>query len=338
MNFAAGRKFQSIQLLRAIAALMVVVFHSKSVFEPEIRTNLWWWPGISDQGALGVSLFFVISGFIIAMTLDKKDVDFGVFAWRRFLRIYPLYWIVMLAALGTYLWDRWFHVDLEAIGLSGMIVSFLILPQKPFPFWSPGWSLEHELLFYLIAGLVAPKLGLCTLCAVMMVLGGVGFWVSFWDFHLFSDAQIYFGAGVGAYLYRNAGFRLAAIMATALLAIAYAHLYGFLDFPYQFRSLAFAFGYAALIVAFVGLERRGWKVPNAGVLIGSASYSLYLWHWLMIPVIGRVFWSVGGPVELWRWIFVFASIVVALLSYALIEKPISSLAHRQWRQPNPATG
>lgn len=328
MSSSVQGKFQSIQLLRAVAALMVVVFHSKSVFEPEIRASLWWWPGISDQGSLGVSLFFVISGFIIAMTIDKKQVDIVGFVWRRFLRIYPLYWIVMLAALGTYLWDRWFHVDLEAMGTSGMIASFLILPQKPFPFWNPGWSLEHELLFYLIAGLVAPRLGLRALCLAMMTLGVVGFWVSFWDFHLFSDAQIYFGAGVAAYLCRNASLRSSAITATVLLTIAYGHLYGFVEFPYQIRSLAFAFGYAALVVAFVGLERRGWEVPKVSVLVGNASYSLYLWHWLMIPVVGRFYWYIGGPAELWRWIFVASSIAVSLISYVVIEKPVNALAHR----------
>ncbi len=300
-----------------------------------MRSSLWWWPGITDNGDLGVSLFFVISGFIIAMTLDKKNVNFGDFVWRRFLRIYPLYWMVMAAALGTYLWDHWFHTEIDALGWTGMVSSFLILPQQRMPFWNPGWSLEHELLFYLIAGLVAPKLGLRALSVLMIALGVIGFWVQVWDFHLFNDAQLYFGAGVAAYLCRGAGLRISASIAVLLLGVAYAHLYGALQFPYQFRSLAFAFGFAALIVVFVRLEARGLPIPKIGVLIGNASYSLYLWHWMMIPVVGRVFWYAGnsGPIELWRWVFVFTSIAVALVSYALIEKPINSLAHRKLNRP-----
>lgn len=328
-----GQKYLSVQFLRAVAALMVVAFHSKSLFGVEDRETLWWWPGLSDHGALGVSLFFVISGFIIAMTLDRKSVDFGSFVWRRFFRIYPLYWIVMLTGLATFLWQGWFRHDLEAMGLPGMVASFLILPQKPFPFWNPGWSLEHELLFYLIAGIVAPRFGLRVLFGAMVAFGVIGFWVNFWDFHLFNDAQLYFGTGVGAYLCRNAGLRQSATMAGVLLAVAYAHLYGFLDFPYQLRSLAFAFGFAALIVVFVSAENRNWQVPRWSILIGNASYSLYLWHWLLIPVVGRFYWHIGGPAELWRWIFVAASIAVSLVSYALLEKPINAFAHRSWKRP-----
>lgn len=323
-----GQKYQSIQFLRAVAALMVVIYHSKSAFGPEDRATLAWLPGVSDNGALGVSLFFVISGFIIANTLDRPSIDFGDFAWRRVMRIYPLYWIVMLAGLATFLWRGWYAADLEAMGISGMLASFLILPQEPFPFWNPGWSLEHELIFYLIAGLVVPKLGLRVLCAVMISLGIIGFWVHFWDYHLFKDAQFYFGAGVGAYLCRNASLKLSAVVAVVLLAAAYAHLYGFLEYSVAVRSLAFAFGFGALIVMSLGLERHGWKVPKLTVAIGDASYSLYLWHWLLLPFTGLAYWVYGGTPELWRWVFVVSSVLVALASYQLIERPINNWAHR----------
>lgn len=333
---AQKSKFQSIQFLRAVAALMVVVFHSKSAFGPEDRLALWWWPGISDHGAMGVSLFFVISGFIIANTLDRPNISFVDFAWRRVLRIFPLYWLVMLTGLATFAWRGWYRADIETLGVAGMIGSFLIIPMEPFPFWNPGWSLEHELLFYLIAVVVAPALGLRALAGLMVALGVLGFWVAFWDFHLFNDAQLYFGAGVAAYLLRDATMRTATVVAAVLLAVAYAHLYGFFAFPYQFRSLAFAFGFAALIVALLQLEASGWRVPQIAVAIGDASYSLYLWHWLLIPFTGFAYWTFGGTPEFWRWTLVASSVAVALVSYRVIEKPINDWAHSKRRRTSVA--
>lgn len=336
VNVEISTRYQSIQLLRAVAALIVVVFHSKSAFGPEDRLTLWWWPGISDHGAMGVSLFFVISGFIIAHTLDQNNrnsnknhkINVANFVWRRIFRIYPLYIIVMSAGLATFAWRGWFKGDIEALGLSGMIASFLIVPMKPFPFWNPGWTIEHELLFYLIAALVTPLFGLYFLALLMVSLGIIGFWVTFWDFHLFTDAQFYFGAGIVAYLTRHTNLPVAAMIAMLLLSVAYAHLYGFFGFPYQFRSLAFAFGFAALIVACMQLEARGWRVPRLAVAIGDASYSLYLWHWLMIPFTGLAHWTYGGAPEFWRWILVTSSVLVALISYRIIERPINNWARK----------
>lgn len=336
------QKYQSIQLLRALAALMVVLFHSHLSFGPEERSQLWWWPGLSDHGALGVSLFFVISGFIIANSLDRPGFRLGRFAWRRAVRIYPLYWIVMLAGIGTYWWRGWFRVDVETLGAEGIVKSILILPQETSPFWNPGWSLEHELIFYAIAAVVAPVAGFWLLAFLMLALGVGGFWISGWDYHLFSDAQIYFGMGILAYLLRAADWRLAMALAIAFLGPAYAHLYGYGDYPYQIRSVCFACGYSALIVAFLGLEAKGWQVPRPWVAIGDASYSLYLWHWLLIPFIGLWRYQLGGSPELWRWILIGLSVAVALLSYRFIEKPVNAWGGKRrltsTAQPDAAAG
>lgn len=333
MKSTARMKYQSIQMLRAIAALMVVIFHSKSAIWPtDERALLWWWPSFSDFGDLGVSLFFVISGFITANGTSKSDFSVWPYVWHRFWRIFPLYWIVMGAALLMYHYLNWFHADVESLGSGGMIKSFLIFPQKPFPFWAPGWSLEHEILFYIIAAAIVPFLGLPVLALVLIGLSVIGMSVvSFWDWHLFADPQLFFGAGVVGYILRNRRWYQALPVALILLGYSYAFYYKAFEAPYQIAQFAFAFGCAALIVTLLDFERHGWQVPKSLVLIGNASYSLYLWHWMVIPFAGwgRELW--GGSPELWRWIIVVVSIVVALISYALFEKLFDAIGHGRLR-------
>lgn len=323
-------KYQSIQLLRALAAIMVLIFHSKVAIWPrEQRETLVWIPGFSDFGDLGVSLFFVISGFIIANVVSKSDFTIRDYIWRRFWRIYPLYWLVTCSGLFM-LWKRnWFRAEFEEIGSWGIIKGFLIVPQKAFPFWNPGWTLEHEVLFYAIAAVVAPLLGLRFLAGLLFAMAIIGMTFNLpWDFHLFADPQLYFAAGILAYLAVGASWRRAIPLAASLLAYSYACYYGAIPMPVQITEFAFALGAAALIVALLDIEANGWRVPKVAVAVGDASYSLYLWHWMVIPCVTTIRDHVGGTAELWRWIVIISSVSVALLSYRLIEKPLIGFAHR----------
>lgn len=117
-------RYQSIQFLRALAALMVVVQHSHIAFSPSDKAKLWWWPGFSDFGWLGVSLFFVISGFIISSVLSRPNFSLGNYFYHRFMRIYPLYWGVMIVGLYYYCTRNWFKYSIDSLGVNGIIKSF----------------------------------------------------------------------------------------------------------------------------------------------------------------------------------------------------------------------
>ena len=335
-----GMRYQSIQMLRAIAALMVVVVHTNVAFSPEDRAKLWWWPGFSDHGYVGVSLFFVISGFIIANWMDRADISLSTYAWRRFWRIVPLYWIVMAAGLYWHRTYSWYQYNLDTLGMSGMIKSALILPMQEHPFWAPGWSLEHEVIFYVIAALIAPFFGLRVLAAVMVGLGATGLLIQpEWDYHLLSEYQILFGAGIVAYLLRDRPWRIALPIAVIGLAGGIGFYYG-LPLPREAATPLLGIGTAGLIIALLDVERLGWRVPWPVVLLGNATFSLYLWHWALIPYIARWAYEYGGEPEFWRWVMVLASIGIALASYLLVEKPCEFISHLWRRRPTerrPAT-
>ena len=324
-------KYDSVQALRAIAALMVLLFHSKLVFgDRETRESLVRIPGFTDFGDLGVNLFFVISGFIIATIVSRPEFRLREYFWRRILRIYPLLWIVMFVGICHYFLRNWFAWDLNEAGMKGMLLSAVAFPQAASPFWQPGWTLEHEVLFYFIAAGVAPFFGLVGLTIFLLVLGTLGILFAFgWDYHITSNAQIYFAGGVIAYLSRNAPLRWSVPVFVIFLGVYYLGLYGVIAINNAtFGHYIFSVGTAALIVAVLSLERRGMPPPKAVVGLGDASYSLYLWHWMLIPIVGVFRDNFGGGAEVWRWIFVVTAIAVALLSYQIIEKPIIAFSHR----------
>lgn len=318
-------KFQSIQTLRAVAALMVMVMHARiAVYW---ATDLWYIPGISDNGALGVNLFFCISGFIICHVVSKNDFRPGVFLLKRAWRIVPLYWIVMGLGLWFCHTDRFFLSDLERLGDVGMLKSFLIFPQVEHPFIAPGWSLEHEIIFYALAALVVPFARVRGLFLTVLALWFVGRFYKGWDYHLFADAHIYFAGGIASYWLRKADPKVLLSVAAACLAVAYGDLYKLVALGSFWVAVLFSAGFSALIAGLVSLEYKGLTFPRWLVGIGNASFSIYLVHWIVLPWIGLAAYYQGGSLEGWRWVAVAASLAAGLLSYNLIERPLMAFAH-----------
>lgn len=154
----ASGKLESIQVLRAIAALVVVVHHTGLAL---IEYYPYAFSEIGRKfvmlGAAGVDQFFVISGYIIYKSTAKLSGapgDVRLFLLKRFLRIYPNYWIwttVILCGwlIGAVLRSHDFKCDF-------ILRSYLLLPMiKPdgslqHPLLDQGWTLSFEIYFYLV--------------------------------------------------------------------------------------------------------------------------------------------------------------------------------------------
>lgn len=150
--------FQNLQLLRGIAAAMVVLFHAVSWFPfdpaapPLIQRIFHLW------GKSGVDLFFVISGFVIMYSQSRAQRPFGAFLRDRALRILPLYWLLTAAFMALLLalpnsFTGQPPLTAERVLLSFGMVNWLILREWPILF--VGWSLEYEALFYLLFALAS---------------------------------------------------------------------------------------------------------------------------------------------------------------------------------------
>lgn len=147
-------KLNNLQILRGISALLVCCFHFRETIN---------FPGFNlgdilfKKGSIGVPVFFIISGFIMAFTTQKIDFNknslqqISLFYKRRIIRIVPLYYLLTLIwmILGGSLF-----LYFQGEGLSELIHSLLFLPtEKGFPVLFLGWSLNFEMFFYLIFGI-----------------------------------------------------------------------------------------------------------------------------------------------------------------------------------------
>ncbi|QRR04119.1 acyltransferase [Dyadobacter sandarakinus] len=150
-------KIESIQVLRGIAALLVTIYHLKDItrnddpFKAELDF-------LFNSGAAGVSLFFLISGFIMVYTTrgsSSRKAATWYFLVRRLVRIWPVYAIITLAYY--YLVHR-FQAPPGAINMLLRSLAFYPAAAVDPPFYgyatlSIGWSLNYEIYFYALVGI-----------------------------------------------------------------------------------------------------------------------------------------------------------------------------------------
>ncbi len=143
--------FASIQMLRGIAALMVVIFHMVQAEVVHGAGDNLLNGTLANFGYAGVDLFFVISGFVmttIASGSYQSPRNALRFLMRRAARILPLYYIftalivVLLVVRPSMVSERFQFAD--------VVASFLLLPQRQHPLLQVGWTLTYEAFFYLV--------------------------------------------------------------------------------------------------------------------------------------------------------------------------------------------
>jgi exopolysaccharide production protein ExoZ len=298
---AAGPQtnYYCVQALRAVAAALVVVHHSISlwlkwiIFRPDAPHWI--------NGAAGVDIFFVISGFVMAISLPGlagKRNKAGVFLWRRFTRIVPLYWAAITLTLT--------QIKLNpAAALSSPLTpwrvaaSYLFIPAKNgngemFPLVTVGWTLNYEVFFYLLfAGALALNVSpLAFLAPVLTAVALVGMvrpatWPDFTTLASPMVIEFLYGMILAHMATRRklpgtawAGVLLGGGFLTLMLMPAAVAPWGF---------LAWGLPAAAIVVGAVALEGElGGRLPKWLLAAGDASYALYLTHNFLLPHLGNV--------------------------------------------------
>lgn len=154
-------KLYNIQALRGVAVLLVVLFHLKAI-EKKYGGNNTILPDFFDFGIFGVDLFFVISGFIMVVVTKGKFQNTKqafLFLYHRASRIYPTYWVYSILVL-VVLIIRPSLVNNSQGNQTDILASFLLWPSETLPLVMVGWTLIHEMYFYLgffIILLMAPE-------------------------------------------------------------------------------------------------------------------------------------------------------------------------------------
>ncbi len=329
--------------LRAVAILAVIAQHAGV-------------PGI--LGYHGVTLFFVISGYLITRILlaehDRSgSIDLRRFYARRFARLGPALVVVVAASV---LWLTLTGTPISSYwgGIVGSLTYTTDLIQALFgngnvgPYFQWSWSLGVEELFYLIwpiSLLLLAKWHRFWASAVLLVAGVIACWVlrAFLIFDGAAHNRFYFAPDTNAdalmlgtllalvlvrwphsRALRIAGRIVGPISLLALLLLIRPH-WG----PILSQIDGGGFGQAALasvgIVFWMATSPRGFTATALSwrplVLIGKMSYGLYLWNLLSIFILGAL--TNSRPVGTWWGLAWFASLIgVAYLSWRFVETPL----------------
>jgi exopolysaccharide production protein ExoZ len=359
---------RSIQIVRAVAVIGVMLCHLEWV-----RNDIQGATASLGEGWLllghGVDLFFCVSGFIIAYLLTESQMSLRDFLSRRILRIYPLYWAftlsyVLAVSLACRVGQREkCPHDFDPLNWAS---SLLILPQRGEPLLSVGWSLEHEVIFYAIAGIacIALRMSILRLFQVMVLMGGVGvvvhvlapelLGVNLWDYHLFSLYHFEFAAGIAVFLMKDklantnvvllTGLGLLMFAATGVLSELMSGAAGDIKINRAGWSglvsvLGYAVASAAILSGLLGAEAKGWfrngtawtPIVTGLVLIGNASYALYLVQPLAYGVIGKIYRAAHVDASLLipaLALTICVTLIAGAAWFALIERPFLRMAHR----------
>ncbi|MTF38874.1 acyltransferase family protein [Cyanobacterium aponinum] len=145
------KKLQSIQAFRAFASILILIQHANLISQEKFTNNF-----IPGSPGLGVNSFFALSGFILVFIHIKelgKSYKAKIFFIKRFFRIYPLYWLVSLLILPMFFLGLGSVKQFDGDWLY-ILKSFILFPQEKLPLLSPGWTLTHEVYFYIVFGLL----------------------------------------------------------------------------------------------------------------------------------------------------------------------------------------
>jgi len=339
-----GSYIPEIDVLRAVAVAAVVLFHAGLPF--------------FKGGFLGVDVFFVISGFLIARIYATSGVNYSALAFyrRRFLRIIPAL-IAMILLVLPFVWLVRYGAVFSQY-LRNALYSLLFVAN--FDFWNHVdyfgptndevpllhvWSLSVEEQFYLVAplilfcfrrfrsmrGLLAAALILSSLILSLVLdrfAPDAGFFLMpsrFWE--LAAGAVVAFLPLPGGI---RPGNRLASLGGAVLLVLM---LVLFMSFGEEYTVQTIGRLIAVLLAAaYLALFGRGdHKMSLAGIAplrgLGKISYSLYLWHNPLLALLSLQLFRPSTPIVVI--LTVCLSVVLAIISYTLIENP--------WRRLGRAT-
>jgi peptidoglycan/LPS O-acetylase OafA/YrhL len=342
-----ARRLESLQALRAVAALAVMMGHSDLVLtaagdQPHAA---------ADFGTLGVDVFFVLSGFVMATVASRAagSVDAIAFLVKRAGRILPLYWLVLAAQCACLSMAGRPPAADEMLSAAMMLPDFThgTLTQ---PVVMVGWSLFVEVWFYLVTAAAiwlmkpgAPRtavvsgvvLSLALLAAATNHTPTEGGWLGYYGMSVVVEFPLGWLLAVFADRIRVRSVPVAlfaAVAGTALLASGAIGGAGDWSTVSMRGWSAAPIGAALLVWAAVQLadavdwRRGGWRLMAS---LGDASYSIYLLHVLVLEFIGSALPplkdAMGHDVGEAVWVAASCGVVVLMscASYRLIESPLN---------------
>jgi exopolysaccharide production protein ExoZ len=343
----ADNNLTSIQSLRGFAALAVCLAHLHPVeakFGGAPLLGNW-----AILGFAGVDLFFVISGFVMVWVTrtDQGSAQALPGFWlARFLRIYPLWWLVLSAIVAVWMvkpgWVYASHLTDPDI-----LRSYLLFPAKELPLHAVGWTLIHEVWFYLVFGLLL--LAPARLFPILLALWAAIVTSAALAMPVPSDPvlalirhpltlEFVMGAAIGVVATKGLFpaprlmlqfgcfvFLLSALSIRENPAAAFEAEWA--------RVWLFGLPSALIIWGWVGLEQQNHNhTPRWTQALGNWSYALYLIHVPAFVAIGSLATPLSRPGPIDNILLLAVALAVAIFAafvlHILFEKPLQRLSHK----------
>ena len=336
-------KLVGIQWGRGIAALLVVVCHSIAHPYPEA-------PDFAHiMGRVGVTMFFIISGFIMVTTTSSGEGRFdpALFMRKRITRIVPLYWsVTLLVAVLSIVVPAIFKSTPFDFG--HVLTSLFFIPSYApdslsiEPFYKLGWTLNYEMFFYVVfAGLfwMNTRVRTVTIIALFSLLFLLGLVVRSDNpaFILYTRTDILafaIGAAVATFQPKG-GWRLTRAVQASIVVFGLVGLALMLaNYPgnqysvgMQLAATVVCTGFVIVLACYTSTESRP---GNALLLLGDASYAIYLFHMFAVAgtwwLVGRAGIDVTTAVRIGVMLLATAgATVLGVAVYQWFERPIARL-------------
>ncbi|MEU3167508.1 acyltransferase [Streptosporangium sp. NPDC006930] len=352
-------RLAELDLLRFFAAIAVLAFHYFIAFAsvwgdrpaelfPAIST-------VSGLGILGVELFFMISGFVILMSIWGRSL--GAFALSRLVRLYPAYWVSVAVTAAVYGLTAATALDPKlSLGEYGINLTMLQRALGVYDANGVYWSLWVELRFYVLISILVIVGVTLNRCLVFM-----GVWLLAAGFFAGSDEAwvelvvmpkyaAYFVGGMAFFLMTRFGPRLVlwclagisgglAVSAAIDRVAGRVEKVGYAAMPVpEWAVVATVVGFYVLM-AMVALGWLGWLRWRGLVVLGALTYPLYLFHTpaavLIVPALRDVL-----PPPLTALVTVLAATAFSYLVYRVAERPlqefVKSMRRRGAASPSPS--
>ncbi|RFC55736.1 acyltransferase family protein [Brumimicrobium aurantiacum] len=353
--------FKNLNAIRFIAASLVIIHHTeqiKNIFHIE---NNWGNQGVAIVGKLGVILFFVLSGFLISYLLFKEkdtigNIDVKKFYVRRILRIWPLYFLIVIMAFFIFPFvDALSIPGYESLGSKGNVVEMFLLyifmmpnivltVYGVVPYASQLWSIGTEEQFYLIWPILNKKINnkwllMLSVIGIYLIIkiilnfspdsSSIELYRKIWNtvpidcmaiggvFAIIAYSQSAMVKKIKSILFNKILQWCVLALTIYFLIIGYVLPSPIGFFHYEFYSILFG----VLILNFACNENRIFSMENSILnFLGRISYGLYMFH--SVSIVLAIYlcstFDQSSNFLLYSIIFSF-TIVIASLSYYLFE-------------------
>ncbi len=353
-------KLPGLNGLRAIAALLVLFRHVYGIAALNGDTNVQAFSDrINNIGQEMVNLFFVISGFIITHILIKEEKANGTisiknFYIKRFLRIWPIYFLLIAITLLFNQFTDLFLLYGELNSNSLLLLVFFLATLQPF-FSSISfsvlphyWSLSVEEQFYIFWPLLFKYVKSINkyLIPILIIIGMIAIrnasaymarhtanpvYVDISRFLLLSKFSSIAIGVIGAFLFNDKAKLIFYFNRPIVQVLSWILFIFFLVSNYNIPYVHFeftSFVYLVIILNVINGEKTIISTENKLLnWLGTISYGLYMYHWIVIPLIVELFkrtgiWqlSIQSSHLLLLFVSTFCVVIISHISYKYYEK------------------